>query len=101
MPENPDPTLGSLSEQQAMGQWLRSLPADERLDPGPWLPPEMWDRVRVQVVGATTDEILRCREQALHSAAIMFDTGAQFPEDEAEKVVAVAKRFEAFMRTGQ
>jgi hypothetical protein len=49
----------------------------------------------------TTDELLRCREQALHSAAIMFDTGGQFPEDEADRVVVLAKRFERFMRTGE
>lgn len=49
----------------------------------------------------TTDDLLRCREQALHSAAIMFDIGGQFPEDEADRVISMAKRFERFMRTGE
>lgn len=46
------------------------------------------------------DDTIRCREQALHSAAIMAEVTA-FPEDQAESVVVLAKRFEKFMRTGQ
>lgn len=47
------------------------------------------------------DDLLRCREQALHSAAMMCDGYTQFPEDDAEKVIAIAKRFERFMRSGE
>lgn len=47
-------------------------------------------------------DVLHCREQALYAAALSVECGSgQFPDDEAEKVVSIAKRFESYIVTGQ
>lgn len=83
-----------------MEQWLPGGMSVPRMD---WAGRPMPESVMVdeQGVALSLDDTLRVREQAVHSASLLFDTGAQFPEDDVEKIVSVAKRFEAYIRSGK
>jgi hypothetical protein len=51
----------------------------------------------------TIDDVLRCRESALHAAAMMAPELSQLPDEEggdAARVVSAAKIFEQYLRTG-
>lgn len=64
------------------------------------MPPRM--TLDDQGVALSMDDTLRVREQALYSAAVATELGSgQFPDEDAEKIVEVAKRFEKFIRTGE
>lgn len=80
---------------------MRSSPP--AFDPGSWfpqMPAPMLVRGEDDVV-LSLEDTLHCREQALLSAAYMAPELTPFADEDADAVVAVAKRFERYIRSGQ